>query len=188
MGTVSHAQIVPFDYTGNEVAHPNDTNLLGNVYQNLGLGGEVGNDFITEKGYEFTVDQETLMSYLVVNADVTGENNINVSFTLFQDTKPLFMGEGSAPYYGLPTTPAYSFLNGQYSDFEIPFSAELDPNTDYWIMAEDPQYSGSTFNYQTSYIDPPIQTATAPELPTWVLLATGLLIMMFGFNQLRLNE
>jgi hypothetical protein len=172
----SYAQILPFNYTGNEVAKPNDTPLLGNVYQTIGLGGTVGNDFITEKAFEFTVDQVTSISDLVVNADVTDGQSIDVSFDLFKGTKPLFMGEGYAPDSLMLSSDTYNFQAGTYKNFEIPFSSELDPNTDYWIMAQDPQFSGTTFNYTTNYIDPPI--APVPELCTWILFMEGLFLIL----------
>ncbi len=54
--------------TGNRVIQANDTGLLGNSPLQAGLGGEIGNQYILLKGFEFTVDRSLQLDYLSLNA------------------------------------------------------------------------------------------------------------------------
>ena len=64
------------NYTGNEVAQANDTILLANSFQNVGLGGPVGNQAVNYKAYEFTVNNSYIVNYLSVNARLVPFSNI----------------------------------------------------------------------------------------------------------------
>ena len=59
---------VDIDYTGNMVAKAHDTWVVANTWQNLGLGGDVGNQFIEYKAVEFTVNKTANVKHLSIDA------------------------------------------------------------------------------------------------------------------------
>ena len=59
---------IDIDYTGNMVAKAHDTWLVANTWQNLGLGGDVGNQFIEYKAFEFTVGKTSRTNFLSIEA------------------------------------------------------------------------------------------------------------------------
>lgn len=68
--TVNAHALILFDvsYTGNEVAKAHDTWLCANAWEGLGLGGDVGNQFIEYKAFEFTVNSSSHVDSLSVDA------------------------------------------------------------------------------------------------------------------------
>ena len=176
-------------YTGNEVVKANDTGLMPNTYQGIGLGGNVGNDFITEKAFEFTVSQPVTTNYLSINATVVPlslfpstetpgpPQNIDVTFKIYEGTQLYGSEQKPAPEFNtLVASTEFDFTtddstnNKIYSNFFLPLETDLTPGNTYWIDATDPQYSGVTFNYSTSLIG---SVTTTPEPVSSALFLFG---------------
>lgn len=194
----AHALMLDVSWTGNEVIFVNDFPMLGSNWgKELGLGGPVGNQAVGYKAFEFTVEENALIDYLFVSANVVPNNypnpneqgyfqpqGMDVKFQLYNGTR--FYGPDGdypAPDSLAFTSSLYNFssvdshTSRSYSDFQIPFTSELYTGNTYWLMANAlNEYglgpSGATFNYTTE-----LQLATLhnPEPATFLLLGSGLL-------------
>jgi hypothetical protein len=182
---------IDVEYTGNEVARANDTPLQFNTWVDLGLGGPVGNQFIVEKAFQFTIEELAYVSYLSIDATIIPKDlydypdprvndpqSMDVYFKLFDATKPFGSDQHPGPdFSSLVVSSSYVFTTDDsknskdYNHLKIPFESELKPGNSYWIYATDPQFSGATLNYSTRFLGRVI----TPEPATMLLFGMGLL-------------
>ena len=185
--TVNAHALLDIDWTGNMVAQPNDyPTLASNEFEELGLGGPVGNQAIALKAYEFTIAQNAKVQSLSLDATVvpwdddpsqTGPQEFDVTFKLFKGTRLFGPDQNPAPDRLVFTSDTYTFSSidasnsGIYPAFEILFDVKMQKTDTYWLWAENTGRGvPASFYYSTDFVGRMVN----PEPATILLFGSGL--------------
>lgn len=181
-GPIANSHIVfrTTQFTVNQFSTANYLSVNANIIPNIRVFENQKSEYLGSIDDRYSMTTEELQ--VLLNNFVGNPQKMDVEFSILKGSKPFATSSNYVPmpiHENIISTGKYTFISDnskfskQFSNILVPlspFETYLEPNQDYWIKAENVNFSGTSLGYNAKLVG----ESTVPEPATMLLLGGGL--------------